>query len=234
MQKRVLLAASILVLSLLVMLQGLLVSDANPLPWFADPQMSVSIQFPTNGTITSLPVWVNFTSLGDGQFTVSDDTTKEWVRSFFYVIDEQNMKTSGLRFETKNTTITGPSAPKYCSNFSGQACITNLEDGPHTITVYYGAVNRISYVGTPQESIYYSPYWQATAQFYVDSNLASGLTITPSPTPTQSIPTINTGDTLPVELNPSIVYITLAIVTAIIAVASITLVYFKKHKRNAV
>ena len=96
MRKRVLLAASILVLSLLVMLQGFLVSDANPLPWFADPQMTVSIQFPTNGTITSLPVWVNFTSLGDGQFTVSDDTTKESVRSFFYVIDDAKYEDVGI------------------------------------------------------------------------------------------------------------------------------------------
>ena len=52
---------------------------------------------------------------------------------------------------------------------------------------------------------------------------------TPSPTPSQSMPTINTGPTLPFELNPSIVYIILAVVIVIVAVASISLVYLKKH-----
>ena len=55
---------------------------------------------------------------------------------------------------------------------------------------------------------------------------------TPSPTLSQSMPTINTGSTLPVELNPPIVYITLAILIVIVAVASFLLVYFKKHKPN--
>jgi hypothetical protein len=45
------------------------------------------------------------------------------------------------------------------------------------------------------------------------------------------MPTINTGPTLPVELNPTIVYI-LAIVIVIVVVASTSLVYFKKHKPN--
>jgi hypothetical protein len=44
------------------------------------------------------------------------------------------------------------------------------------------------------------------------------------------MPTINTGPTLPVELNPPIAYIILAIVIVIVAVASISLVYFKRRK----
>ena len=109
-----------------------------------------------------------------------------------------------------------------------------MADGPHNITVYYGAVNKINYVGTPQESIYYrsidyNPTWQATAQFYVDSKLASGLTITPSSTPSQSIPTINTSSTLPDELNPAAPYIILTVVIVIAAIASIALVYFRRR-----
>jgi hypothetical protein len=50
------------------------------------------------------------------------------------------------------------------------------------------------------------------------------------PTPTQSNPTINTGPTLPAELNPLLAYILLAIVIAIVAVASISLVYFRRRK----
>jgi hypothetical protein len=53
---------------------------------------------------------------------------------------------------------------------------------------------------------------------------------TPIPTPSQSIPTINTGPRLPVELNPSIVYI-LALVIVIVAIASIALVYFRIRKK---
>jgi hypothetical protein len=53
---------------------------------------------------------------------------------------------------------------------------------------------------------------------------------TPSPTPSQSMPTINTGPTLPLELNPPIVYIILAVVIVIVAVASVSLVHFKRRK----
>jgi hypothetical protein len=49
----------------------------------------------------------------------------------------------------------------------------------------------------------------------------------PTPTTSQGIPTINTGPTLPVEVNPSIFYI-LAIVIVIVAIASVLLVYFRR------
>jgi hypothetical protein len=56
----------------------------------------------------------------------------------------------------------------------------------------------------------------------------------PSPTPTasQSMPTINTVPTLLADLNQPIVYI-LAIVIAVVAVASISLVYFKRRRGKA-
>jgi hypothetical protein len=158
------------------------VVDANPLPWAFDPQMTVTIKSPANGTINSLPVLVSFTSQSDWQFSVSDDPSEEWVTSFFYVLDGQNMRSMGMRFVgTQNTTISEQGS-KYDYNFSGQAYLTNLADGPHTITVYYGAVNKISYVGTPQEHVSYNTAWQATSQFYVQNKL------TPSPTPTPTVP----------------------------------------------
>jgi hypothetical protein len=57
----------------------------------------------------------------------------------------------------------------------------------------------------------------------------------PSPTPTasQSMPTINTDPKLPLESNSSIVIIIMASVIVIIAVASVTLVYFKKRRGKA-
>jgi hypothetical protein len=176
--------ARIAVILLLISLAAIEVgiADANPLPWAFNPQMTVTIQSPANGTINSLPVLASFISQGDWQFSVSDDPAKEWVTSFFYVLDGQNMGSMGMRFVgTQNTTISEKGS-KYDHNFSGQAYLTNLADGPHTITVYYGAVNKISYVGTPQEHISYNTAWQATSQFYVQNKL------TPSPTPTQTVP----------------------------------------------
>jgi|WetSurMetagenome_2_1015567.scaffolds.fasta_scaffold116621_2 hypothetical protein len=57
---------------------------------------------------------------------------------------------------------------------------------------------------------------------------------TPTPTDSQSMPTINTGPTLLADLNQPIVYI-LAIVITLVAVASISLFYFKRrntHEKN--
>ncbi len=125
--------------------------------------------------INFLPVLVSFTSQGDQQFSVSDDPKEEWVRSFFYVLDGQNMNSMGMRFAGTNTTTIHEEGSKYRYNFSGQAYLTNLTDGPHTISVYYGAVNKIDYVGTSQEHVWYNSAWQATSQFYVDSNLATSL-----------------------------------------------------------
>ncbi len=185
MRKAVFALTTLLVIIFLIApLAQVPVVEANPLPWAFNPQMTVTIQSPANGTINSLPVLVSFTSQGDWQFSVSDDPAKEWATSFFYVLDGQNLRSMGMRFvETQNTTISEKSS-KYDYNFSGQAYLTNLADGPHTITVYYGAVNKISYVGTPQEHISYNTAWQATSQFYVQNKL----TPSPTPTPTPTVP----------------------------------------------
>jgi hypothetical protein len=111
--------------------------------------------------------------------------------------------------------------------------ITGLLNGCHTLTVYaktpgrYGGSNWTYFiVGSPTNN----PSTNPTD----DSNPAPSATQiivptqNPTPTANQSTPTSNTG--LPVELNPPIVYITLAIVIAIVAVASVALVYFKRRK----
>jgi hypothetical protein len=107
--------------------------------------------------------------------------------------------------------------------------ITGLLNGCHTLTVYAKTPGRYSgsnwtyfIVGSPTNN----PSTNPTD----DSNPAPSPTQTISPTPSQSMPTINTGPTLPVELNPPTVYIILAIVIAIVAVASVALVYFKRRK----
>ena len=67
--------------------------------------------------------------------------------------------------------------------------------------------------------------------FNIDTTAQTGDTVTPTST-SQSMPTINTGPSLPVGLNPSIVNIILTIVIAVVAVAVVSFVYFKKHKPN--
>jgi hypothetical protein len=229
-----LLATTIIIATILALVAGIQtveVVDANPLPWFANPQMTVSILSPQNGTINSLPVLVNFTSKGDIQFSVSDDTSAEYVRSFFYVLDGQDMENIGMRFEgTKTTTIYDENGTKQGFRFDGQAYLTNLADGPHNITVYYGAVNKISNVGTPQEQIIFNPAWQATSQFYVDSKLASGLTLTPAPNIASMMPTVNTDPHVDL-IAKSFPYI-VGIVAIVIVLIVGLLVYFRRRKRK--
>jgi hypothetical protein len=199
-------------------------AEANPIPWCFNPVMTITIQSPENETINSLPVSVSFTSQGDWQFSVSDDSTQSWVRSFFYVLDGQDMGTSGVRFASTKTTTISEQGSRYSYNFNGQAYLTNLTDGPHSITVYYGAVNNISYVGSPQESIFYNTAWQATSQFYVHSKLAPS----PAPTPT---PTAEP-EPFPIALVIAIVVlVAVATIALIVVISARLLVYFKKRKR---
>ncbi len=170
MKRAVVVTIALLTLIIVSSLQTVEVAKANPIPWAFNPQMTVTVLSPENNTINSLPILVSFTSKGDQQFSVSDNTTAEWVRSFFYILDGQDMRSMGVRFEGTKTTPD--------NHFTGQAYIENLTDGFHTITVYYGAVNSINLIGSLQEQIVYNTKWQATAQFYVNIKLD------PSPTPT--------------------------------------------------
>jgi hypothetical protein len=194
MDKKTFVAAIILLsflVSLVAGMQAVKVAKANPIPWAFNPQMTVTIQSPVSGANCALPLLVSFKAQGDWQFSVSDNVTQAYLRSFFYVLDGQDMSTSGQRFAgTKTTEIIGD--PVYSHSFIGEANLTEITDGLHSITVYYGAVNNASLIGTPSEWIVYNHNlsWQATSQFYVDSALTPSptITITPSPSPSQ-IPT---------------------------------------------
>ncbi len=188
MSKKTFMAAIIILaflISLATGMQAVDVAKANPIPWCFDPQMTVTIQSPVGGANCALPLLVSFTAQGDSQFSVSDNVTLDWLRSFFYVLDGQDMRSSGWRFEgTKTTQIYGD--PVYYYSFSGQANLTDLTDGLHSITVYYGAVNSVALIGSPNESIVCNQNWAATSQFYVNSTLtpSSSPISTPSPTST--------------------------------------------------
>jgi hypothetical protein len=73
-----------------------------------------------------------------------------------------------------------------------------------------------------------NPITDPTSNSHYTPSPTQTISPTPSPTPTQSMPTINTD--LPVELNPSTVYIILATVIVIVALVSISLVYFRRRK----
>ena len=106
--------------------------------------------------------------------------------------------------------------------------IWGLRNGDHEMRVY--ATNPGRYGGS--DVIFFTKNCSANdPTTNPTSNPTPTQTIppTPSPTPSQSMPTINTGPTLPLELNPPLVYVILAVVIVIVALASISLVYFKKH-----
>jgi hypothetical protein len=111
--------------------------------------------------------------------------------------------------------------------------IAGLQNGCHTITIHattpgrYGGSSWTYFiVGTINYSLPNPTAYPTNPAPLPTETINS----TPSPTSSQSMPTINTGATLPVELNPSTVYAILAIVIAIVAVASISLVYLKRRK----
>ena len=99
--------------------------------------------------------------------------------------------------------------------------IWGLRNGDHELRVY--ATNPGRYGGS--DTIYFTKNYSANDP---TTNPTSTPSPTPSLTPSQNTSAINTG--LPVELNPSIFYIILAIVIVIVAAASVSLVYIKKRR----
>jgi hypothetical protein len=148
------------------------VAEANPLPWL-NPKITITIQSPRNGTSHDLPVFVNFTAQCSWEFTLSDSSTQEdWIKAFYYVLDGQNMRSSGTNFTEIQLTAKHPTDKDHYYEYNGQAYLTNLTDGSHSITVYYGALIDVD---SPQEFIAYHEDWSATSQFYVNTEAAPEL-----------------------------------------------------------
>ena len=163
-----------LLFSMATTMQVVEVVDANPLPpsWM-NPKMTITIQSPLNGTHNALPVSVNFTAQCSWQFSLSDNPTQEdWIKAFYYVLDGQNLSSSGINFTDTQLTSTHPTDTDNYYDYSGQAYLTNLTDGSHSITVYWGVLVN---VGTPAEFIVYNESWSATSQFYVNTEVTPEL-----------------------------------------------------------
>jgi hypothetical protein len=174
MKRAALILVFALLLSIVAILQVVKVAEANPLPpsWM-NPKMDITIQSPLNGTDNALPVFVNFTALCSGEFFISSDNPshEDWINAFFYVLDGQDMSSSGTNFTEIQLTATHPDADHFYE-YTGQTYLTNLTDGSHSITVYWGVLVN---VGTPAEFIVYDESWSATSQFYVNTEAAPEL-----------------------------------------------------------
>jgi hypothetical protein len=109
--------------------------------------------------------------------------------------------------------------------------LSQIPKGYHTLTI--DARGEGSYNANGSDYSFQLPKKTVITSFFMDSSPVNGSQIinqVSSPTPSQSMPTINTGTTTPVELNPHIFYIILAIAIVIVSITSISLVYFKRRK----
>jgi len=241
----------IFAVSILIGIQEVQIVDANPLPpnWMAS--MTINIQSPLNGVINDLPLLVNFSAQSSPVFYLSDTETDSYTGDFFYVLDGQSMSYGGTKIA--NTQMIVTSQNKH--QFSGQTYIPNLIEGPHNITVYWGASSN--------NRIYYDESWSVSIQFYVlnenpsptpkitltpnspvpspSSSQTSKPNLTPSPVPTSSqmptlFPTL-TPITTSTQVSSNylldqVFLIAIAIVIAIVAVALISLVYFRRRRND--
>ena len=133
--------------------------------------------------------------------------------------------------------IIGPESVSYCLDGKPPVVIATVDVGSHTLngsTVLSlpNGEHSIIGIGTTWFGGTDGIFTSAPVYFTVNSGSSASPapTQTNSPTTSQSIPTINPGPMLPVELTPSIVIIILAVVIAIVAAALVSLVYFKRRQ----
>ncbi len=172
--------------------------------WMAS--MTVIIQSQSNETHNGLPLLVKFSAKSNPVFYLSGTQTHAWTGDFFDVLDGQSMRYSGYKIVNTQMTENSPQKPYYdIHNFSGQAYLTDLTEGTHNITIYWG-VGRSS-------DILYNPSWSATSQFYVDSNSTA-----------QPL----SGVDIPASLLPLVAASTIIVMTI---AAGVLVYYFRRHKK---
>jgi hypothetical protein len=260
MSKKTFMATIIISVFLVSLVDGMQTGEvvkANPLPpsWM-NPQMTITIQSPLPPSPLiqqqpmrsySLPILVNFTAQCSWEFALVNtppaSPSQDWIRAFYYVIDGQNMSSSGINFTEVQTTI-NPNDTNNYFDYSGQAYLTNLTSGSHNLTVYWGVLVN---VGTPAQFIVYDPTWSVTSQFNVNTGISPSQTPTLSPSPTLTVsPTITpsedptkqptptpvfTGSNViadpGVNYTPALIVLSTIIVTVILGVA--VYIYFRKR-----
>jgi hypothetical protein len=230
MRKRVLLAASILVLSLLVMLQGFLVLDANPVPWPSAPNFekpTIIMETLQNNTVlayNATDVWLNF--------TIAEPDS--WIIPDLIPIPSVQVESAGAQLDGNNISL-GWTNGGYVSlawNRVGYSAKLNLNQtvpGLHTLNVtillhsYYrgAAYNGTHFVAhdimSSSGPIYQYPWTTSKIVYF---------------TVEQPAPTQNANDSGSVYLLNQTKLILIAFLIVIVAVASISLVYFKRRNSH--
>jgi hypothetical protein len=184
--------------------------------------------------ITSLENQTKYQNPIQLKFNIQEITLLGQFYNVGYSIDGGIVNNAG-NFVSRSIDNSGSTGGYYKSIAIGSLSLPTLSEGSHRITVYAGW----QYLGIPErfevtaystvEFIVGNPESTSPAPTQTPSTSYTPLPII-SPTPSQSMPTISTGPTLPVELNPPIVYIILAVVIVIAAIASVFLVFFKRRK----
>ena len=241
MRKRVLLAASILVLSLLVMLQGFLMSDANPVPWMSTPNREkpvLTLQAPTNQTTYKTEVPIDFTVTAPESWAIyavrlawNDHYVGEVQYISVYLDSNLLIKYTTGRIESY---FGGNKTIYPIRGFDGESThylfnLNQTTSGSHTLNVTVGsftyadgdpiddtaiAFQTGSINGEPIYAYKYPNVVSEVVHFTVEQ-----------PTPTQN-PNGTGSDYLLNQTN----LILIAFLIVIVAVASISFVYFQKRK----
>ncbi len=223
MNRRYAVFALIFAVSLLIGIQTGEVVNANPVPWPSTPNLEkppIMVETPQNNSVfayNATDVWLNFTIAKPDSWTIEHLVTIPMVH-----VESTEAQLDG------NRVYWGPILEKVAVKLNLNQSVPGL----HTLNVtvllhsfYRGAAYNGSHVVA--EEIYsssgpvYQYPWAISEIVYFTVE---------QPTPTQSVPTINTGSTLQVELNPAIPYIILAVVIVIAAIVSVLLVFFKGRK----
>jgi hypothetical protein len=217
MKRRIAIFAVILVILTLVGTEVIGAASANPINLGEVPPDSnthpprVSIISPENISYNNSSICLNVTVNSGNTFTIINkvyckaDWLTDSVGIFSY--DERTMF---------------PNIHTYSSALN----LTDIPAGTHSITVYAVEVGTYDGKGILQ---YYTFKIQGNATVTFTINAI----VNPTPTASQSIPTINTGPKLPLEFNFSTSYIILVIEIITVVGLSVLLIYFKRRKQLA-
>jgi len=217
--------AVVFAVSILIGIQSVEDVNANPVPplWM-NAKLSVTIENPANGSIQRRSFLVKFHADNGPQFSLTNSNIGGYNGDFFYVLDRQqwrDMRYSGVKIlETKIDDN---------HNFTGQVYLSNIAAGSHSITVYWGVGANVG--------ILTDAAWAGTSQFSVDSKLAPQPTSNPTAITTQTLYPSPSEASLPTVI-PTVTYLlanssfltAIVVVMVIVAIASISLVYFKEKK----
>lgn len=234
MRKIMFVSTTILFISFLIVFQLIDLTVANPVGMYGQkPKYAiVSIDSPVYTSQLSFTVKTNYYWATDNNLTYTH---------CFIIIDANTYEVHDLAL-VNNITLSDDFAyyPYIEYTLKGTTELSNLRlaSGTHNLEVDYGYYHA-AFVNRMYNKEFVS-LGSATSQIILTQDTTQEPTfpspalvpnsVVPTPTSSQSMPTINTGPTLPVELNPSMVYITLAIVIVIVLLLAVSLVYFRRRK----